>query len=330
MNAVDISADGRVVATWDAYSDNGDVYIYNTETEALDYVTSTGSFLHQLRGMSADGQHLIGTHGDPMQAGIFHLAKGTWADLGSPYGEGCDGAISSGWELNADGSVAVGLVYNTCSTTYGYQWSAYNGFTVMQYLGQGYNRATVVSDDGSILAGFAQGLYNRTPAIWNADGTGQLIDPTEELVGEFQAMSPDGSVLAGQHAPPDAFNQQQMYYTAEEGIVDIGLLPNSTEFDSGFVYGVCADGELIIGSSGDPFWGVQYATAYTKDGGIRKLQDIVEENGLTLPEGHHMSHGGRCSNDGTRIIGSITTDMFELKTFVLTLPIEAYGLASPE
>ena len=68
----------------------------------------------------------------------------------------------------------------------------------LEHLANGNNRASVISADGSVIGGFAQGSFSRTPAIWSADGTGQLLDPPNgDVVGEVQGISDDGTTLLG-------------------------------------------------------------------------------------------------------------------------------------
>ncbi len=69
----------------------------------------------------------------------------------------------------------------------------------LESLANGGNRASVVSADGSVIAGFAQGSFSRTPAVW--DGTtlsGELLDPPNgDALGEITGIRDDGSVLLG-------------------------------------------------------------------------------------------------------------------------------------
>ena len=61
------------------------------------------------------------------------------------------------------------------------------------------NRASVVSADGSIIGGFAQGSFSRTPSVWDGTTTtGQLLDPPNgDALGEVHGIRDDGSILLG-------------------------------------------------------------------------------------------------------------------------------------
>src|SRR5678815_5357784 len=61
------------------------------------------------------------------------------------------------------------------------------------------NRATVISDDGSIVAGFAMtSIVDRAPAVWRADGSGELLArAADDAPGEHGAISVDREHLAG-------------------------------------------------------------------------------------------------------------------------------------
>jgi len=77
----------------------------------------------------------------------------------------------------------------------------------------GNNRASVVSADGQLAGGFAQGSFSRTPAIWHADGSGELLDPAGDALGEVHGISDDGTILLG------SWNGDAFYRTEAEGIV---------------------------------------------------------------------------------------------------------------
>jgi len=68
----------------------------------------------------------------------------------------------------------------------------------LENLANGANRASLISSDGSIITGFAQGTFGRTPATWDGNTTnGTLLDPAGDTQGEFTGISDDGSVLLG-------------------------------------------------------------------------------------------------------------------------------------
>lgn len=157
--------------------------------------------------MSASGQ-IVAEHDYPVQAATWTEAGG-WRVLGSPYAMGClDTATSSisdvagAWDISADGRFIVGLAYDGCIPA-AFLWtddgSSAGVFTPLEVLGVPFdtqpappNRATVISDNGQVIAGWAaNGPVDRSPAIWRADGSGFLLDPNDmDAPGEILSISP--------------------------------------------------------------------------------------------------------------------------------------------
>jgi uncharacterized membrane protein len=322
-----LSYDGTIAALGDRRT--GDVYLYDVASGTKVKKDPVGDPSYNLlTSMSGDGKRLLAYIGDQSagvktDASLWEAGKG-WKSLGTIAGyQGCDNDRSSGFELNQDGSVAVGMLWENCSTTHAFRWTDASGqgvFTPLQHLGVGYDRATVVSADGSVAGGFSQQgpMVDRSPAIWFADNTGLLLDPAKTIRGEVHAITRDGTMVAG------TWNTQGFYWTKEKGVQLIGKLPGQGDADSVYVRNISDDKKLIFGSSGDAFNGVAYAFVWTEAGGMQKLQDIAVQHGVTLPVGWHMSHVMSASADGTVTLGVLTSGQL-YQSFVLTLPASAYG-----
>jgi hypothetical protein len=331
--AVDLTPDGSVALLTDLGT--ADVYLYDTFTHDLNLVTSAGDPQHDfVTGISADFR-VSANHGVPVQAGLW-TAAGDWVDIGSSNSSGgCGSDVASAWDVSADGHVAVGLAWNVCDAE-AIRWSDASGagvFTPMQVLGHvpsgstaaPTNRATVVSDDGAVAAGFAQTVrVDRWPAIWDASGAGFLIDAggvfTSDSPGEVLSISEDGSVVAGIWAL-DGF-----VWNSTTGVVDIGRLPNSLPSDPTFPNAIAAGGQLVFGACGDPFSGVPAAFVWTAADGMRPLQDIVVASGVHLPTGTLLINVLGASADGSMLLGQAFDANFNQVSFVLDLPVSAYGL----
>lgn len=205
---VDVTPDGSIALIQDLASPVGDAYFFDTQTKELTLETQIGDPLRTIAtGLSALG-HISALHSEPVQAGIWSEALG-WRDIASPFAMGCGEDFGAGFDVSADGSVVVGLMWNGCAPE-AFLWTddgAAGEVTTLEVLGEPFegsmvgptNRATVISDDGSVIAGFAQnGPVDRSPAIWLADGSGFMLDPTnQDAPGEVLSISTDGSVAAG-------------------------------------------------------------------------------------------------------------------------------------
>ena len=191
--ANDMSPDGR----WIVGSSSFGPYRYDTVLGERLQLPGVG---RDAVAVSDDGQVILGTVPDPDDfsrnlAGIWRASTNTWEDIGFLPGALFCPNRSTGYELSADGTVATGLSWDGCNG-FGFRWTEEDGMEPLENLANGTNRASVMSADGSIIGGFAQGSFSRTPALWNADGTGILLDPPDgDVLGEVHGISDDGSVI---------------------------------------------------------------------------------------------------------------------------------------
>ena len=331
---VDLTPDGSVALLTDLASADGDVYLCDTTTLVPELVTTAGSPLRDFVTGLSSTLRVSALHADPVQAGLWTSADG-WLDLGSPAAMGCDQDISGGWDVSADGQTTVGLIWNGC-TAEALRWSdavAPGGFTSMQVLGSvpppsklpPNNRATKISDDGAVAGGWAQtDLVDRWPAIWDAAGAGILLDAggvfPADAPGEILSVSADGSVVAG------IWNQDGFYWSQATGVVDIGRLPTSLPGEPCHPNAIAAGGQLIFGGSGDPFLGTPAAFVWTEADGMRSLQEIAAQHGADIPADYLLTNVLAASSDGTIVLGSALDASFNQVSFLLRMPVSAYGL----
>jgi probable HAF family extracellular repeat protein len=195
LGANDMSPDGRYVvgeADWDEDGFADGSYL-------MDFVTGDIIDLENtvdpttgvpVTAVSDDGRFALGTMKNPEEpnnpmgdvAGMWSADAEAWESLGYlPNAGHCPGR-SSGYEISADGSVAVGLSWDGCNGV-AFRWTDATGMVALDELGNGGNRASVVSADGNVIGGFAQGTQSRTPAVWSADGSGELLDPSAFALG---------------------------------------------------------------------------------------------------------------------------------------------------
>lgn len=328
---VDITPDGRIAAIQDAASGTGDLYFYHTDTGALEFRTQVGDPLRTFAtGISARGM-VTALHNEPVQAG-FWTAAAEWTDITAPYLGGCGSDAAGAWDVSADGHVIVGLVWNGCNAE-AFRWDATGSgiMTPLQLLGESFpgspnppaNRATVVSDNGAVAAGWAgTSLVDRSPAIWKADGTGVLLTGfPADAPGEVLSISADGAMVAG------IWGGDGFYWTQASGTVNIGKLPDADPaFGDSYANAIAASGKLIFGGSGNPFFVTPHAFVWTAAAGMRQLDSVAVASGVTLPSDYVLSNVLGASADGTVVLGTALGPNFNTVTFVLTLPLSAYGL----
>jgi hypothetical protein len=173
----------------------------------------------------------------------------------------------------------------------------------LQVLANGGNRASVVSDDGAIIGGFAQGTQSRTPAVWYADGSGELLDPPNGVaIGEIHGVSDDGTILLGEWLTTE-FSTRASKWTGgragwtREQIADGSLFPGW----SGIPTDVADDGAIV---GFDFLIGQRRAWIQPQGTGpILDLKTYIQSHGGTVPSGLTLEVCQAISRDGRFIIG---------------------------
>jgi uncharacterized membrane protein len=324
---VDLTADGRTALVQDNNSPTNDVYFLDVETQQLSLKTSTGDFEHPVLTIAGNGSRIGGFYGTPIEAATWTSADG-WKSLPTTFGTNCDPMTSAAWDLNADGTIAVGLAWDGC-TARAARWTGLGGtpsLVPLQHMGTGSDRATKISDDGALMGGFSQSdVADRTPTVWYADGHGLLLDPGGEAVGEVLSVSGDGALVAG------IWNQAGFAWSESGGVIMLGALPTALPSDPTHPNAIAANHRLIFGGQGDPFSGTPLAFVWTEHDGMRSLGDLVTAQGLSIPAGYVLGNVLAASADGSVLLGAAidtTTPLPTQHAFVLRMPISVYGVPS--
>ena len=321
--AVDITPDGRIAAfeSYDAGSMEVSLQLVDTWTgEARSVATIGDPSRHLATGISND-RRVTAFHSEPVVAGLWSEAGG-WVDLPSPHAAGCDQDVSSAWDVSADGTHTVGMAWNGCTPS-AVRWDG-TAITNLQVIGavpEGVtrapsNRATVISDDGHVAAGFAEGtLVDRSAALWNADGSGVLLEETgSDAPSEVLSINADGTVVAG------VWGNDGFVWTRGTGMVLLRRFENALPSDRVFPNAMTADGTTIFGAVGDAFFSIPTAFTWTAAGGMRPLADVASAAGIALPEGMILNNVLGASADGSVLIGVSTDADSNTHTYVLRLP----------
>jgi probable HAF family extracellular repeat protein len=147
-------------------------------------------------------------------------------DLGTLGGRWISGTARSGRVVVGTGAID--------EQPRAFRWSRSTGMVTLPMLPGG-NESSAVGIDGDLIAGFSTtSVPGRRPIIWRTDGT--LIDPIGEPIescgffvcgsGEANAVR-DGMVVGYRL---DAAEQARAFaWTEASGLIDLGLVPGSTE-----------------------------------------------------------------------------------------------------
>ncbi len=291
-SANDMTPDGRFVVG----DSNQGPYIYDTLLESMIILPGPAAAV----AISDDGKVVLGNIADPntgtQVAAIWKEATNQWTSLGTFPGATTCGSATSGYELNGDGTVATGLAWiNGCSGV-GFRWTESDGMAPLQSLANGSNRSSVISANGSVLGGFAQGSFSRTPAFWSANGAGTLLDPPSgNALGEVHGINDAGTILLGN------WNGAAVTWTA-------GGTVRTTIGNGSYLPGWqgvpldIANSGTIVGF--DFLQGARRAWIRSGSSGpIVDLKTYIEANGGTVPSGVVLEVCQAISTDGSKICG---------------------------
>jgi probable HAF family extracellular repeat protein len=213
-------------------------------------------------GVSGDGSSVVGycfTSDGPTR-GFLWTSGGGMIDIGAWPG-GYDSFASA---ISADGSTVVGSATDAEGGGGGFRWTAGGGMEDIGSLSQGplrFSAGSAVSHDGSVVAGMsylADGDSSACPRAvrWTAAGGMQNLGVLSGTTGSWaDAISGDGSVVAGPCVGDDWSPRRAFIWTAETGMVDLNnrlasLGVDMTGWTLTDVRGLSADGSSLTG------WGV--------------------------------------------------------------------------
>jgi hypothetical protein len=290
---VDITPDGKTTLVHNFFT--GEVWLRTAAGGLQPIGTAWG-----VESLSADATVVSGTRFlNDQEVASRWTAAGGWQDLGGlvPGDLGCGGFLSAGFEVSGDGAIQVGLGWENCKGR-AFRWTEAGGMQELSQLGPGSARANAISADGLTIGGFdehAQGP--RRPSVWFPDGS-EMIIGGEESVGEVQAISNDGSVIAGE------LNTTAFYWTAATGPVDLGLLPGGFGLESSSVFAMSGDGHTLAGNSGSfgPFGNLS-AFLWTPERGMENLRDRLNAEGAAIPDTFTLNNAVGVSGDGRTLVG---------------------------
>jgi probable HAF family extracellular repeat protein len=223
-------------------------------------------------------------------------------------------SISSVYAASDDGSTVVGLGWISAGQAHAFKWTLATG--MVDLLSQNptrSSRANGVSGDGSLVVGWDEDLTGfRRPAAWpGAVGTWLSANP-----GEAWDANTDGSVVVG------VDNGELFRWTQATGLVHLGKAPASLPDDDCSGLSVSADGNTIVGSNGDSFFGTPFRAVIWRPGaGIVVLKDLLVALGAPNAATAELSFAQEVSADGKTIaIAGGQAPFGPFKGWIATLP----------
>ena len=267
----------------------GRIDVGGIEGEAYD-VSNNGIVVGRFR----DSSLLVG--------GIPVLRAGYWTNNQWNGLEGISGVpplddhdFTHAYGINSEGNKIVGMVWHANWRVEACYWSIPDtGIGLLGQTGNFNSRANVISNDGSIIAGWdgEESGPDRRAFYW--DPLPHFMggfDPTY-LVGECDGMNSDGSVIVGGSVWP-------FIWTEATGMQQV--VADSSLYWSGQAVGV-SDNGIIVGYV-DP-GGFNYQAFIKKPGwsDIVYLSDFIEDTlGITTFPNWYFAFGQAISADGNKI-----------------------------
>ncbi len=293
--ANDMSPDGRYIVGDTPTSS----YVFDTVLQTWTYLPADN---YDAVAVSDDGKTVVGCKYFEFQPGQWAEvavrwteASGQWSSLGFLPTAGFCPSRSNAYEMSGDGSVVVGLSWVGCSGR-GFRWTEATGMVELQNLANGNNRASVVSGNGNVIAGFAQGSFSRTPAQWGSTAAGVLLDPPNgDIVGEVHGMNDSGTILLAEW--DGKANKVTNGGTVRTQIGAGVMLPGWTGIPMDIANNGTVVGFDILGGN---------RRAWIQLGGTGPLVDLrayAEANGANIPPDLLLEVPQAISTDGTLIIG---------------------------
>jgi hypothetical protein len=225
-------------------------------------------------------------------------------DTGNVLGQ-CDANLSSVWGVNGNGTITVGLVWESCRAR-PCQWVD-GVLDLLDWVDNDSARASAIADDGSLIGGWQQ-LATRSPCVWDPDGTQMLLAPTD--VGEVYGVNADGTVACG------TVGQQAFKWSP--GDDGIELLPPVTGGQStSFAKAISASGRIAVGWTGS-FPNAPLAAIWTPQVGGQDLRLFLIDNGVDVGSTTYQ-FAQAVTPDGRTIVGS-ATDGGQQRAFRIILP----------
>jgi probable HAF family extracellular repeat protein len=298
-----LSGDGTVMAA----NYGGEIYRWTAAGGFQDL--GPGDPNNSSIGISRDGSTIVSGHLGPdgFTSPALWNANGV-VDLGHPS-NGCttlDNSWGSGYGVNGNGTMAVGLAWN-CTSAEGFAWTAKTGNISLGHpAGNHSSRASAISANTKTIVGFWEDPTGpRRPVRWISGKPDLFLGHT--TIGEASAVNSDGTQIVGQS--PDANgNGVAFFYSDKGGLLTLGTITHSPT-DQSFANGISDNGR-VVGWSGDPFGAGTEAFVWTSTLGMKKLANVLNQLGANVPAGTTLTTVDSISGDGSTVAGQYVDSQF--------------------
>jgi len=176
-----------------------------------------------------------------MMSGYWHPQTGEWTflEINPAAGEPVFSDYTSTWGMTADGSTLVGMQFFDDYSYKAFQWTEAGGYDMIGNLYSGGNRPNGISNDGSVVYGWADlPAASRSPVIWK-DGEFIELAPTE--FGEAFGASSHGEYVVGYAGANGFIWNEETGVTLFSNTLNAESLNPLAVSDAGTIFGYTVD-----------------------------------------------------------------------------------------
>lgn len=260
-----------------------------------------------------------GTNNNPeyntQMSGFWHYQTEQWLflplnpDAGQPTGSD----YNSCWGMSADGSIMVGMQYFPGGLYKAFKWTATDGYEDIGALAPGGNRPNGISNDGSVVYGWADlPAASRSPVIWVDD---QMLQIAPEEDGEAFGASSTGEYVVGNAGESGFIWSQQTGAVFFENTINDGMISPVAVMDDGTVLGFTAEGW-------PPFPDMRRAFARLPDGEMVTFNDYALSRGMAEASDWLFYSINGVTPDGNKFIGAGINPEGDYVTFLIDFGAE--------
>jgi uncharacterized membrane protein len=324
---LDISDDGqRVAGLYGPFQSPYWIWSKRTGMQNIDGSGFMGAISGNGRAVGGTLTKQVETEFGPVDrefASMWTRERG-WRSIADERFAGCDIFHSSVFDVNGDGTAAVGLLFEDCSHAHAFKWTAKGGMRRLSKTSEGAARANAVSGDGNVVGGWEEipeAFGFRVGSVWQGREQMLLTDPEPRnpygYVGEIMAMNAAGTMAVGYGA--GVGNKDAYKWTSTDGMVNIGrylgyVCYTTYDWETGEPIETCEDretiatslsndGKVVTGSSRLLSVGIDDAAIYTRGLGWMLMGDFLASQGV-LEMSRWQVLGARVSGNGKVLTGT--------------------------
>lgn len=315
-----VSGDGNVVVGYCATEINaGEAFRWTAAGGMQSLGLWPGYNMSHAVGVSADGSVVAGYCRAANPTVPTAAFRWTAAEGMVPLGT-LGGAVwgSVAYDVSADGTVIVGRSSSAAGPqAEAFRWTAATGMQGLGFVPNSqYSQALGVSADGQVVVGYSKTSDVEEGHAFRWTAAGGMQDLGDLAGGGFSAAahaaSADGSVVVG--AGLTETGHEPARWTAEDGMVSLGLMGANSGYSANAAWDVSDDGTVVLGMAGSvPF-------LWDDVRGMRALRTVLEDEcGLDL-DGWRLFESGGLSADGRTIVGAGVNPDDQYEAWMAVIP----------